>query len=78
MKVINLASWAGLHFSLAHGTLVDIPEGIARERITAGVARVPTAEELESLAVTVFPGSLAVEAGKEQPVEAPRQKGKRR
>lgn len=56
MKVITLSSWAGRCFDIAHGSLVDMPDTIARVRIDAGIVREATADEVETLDLKPFPG----------------------
>lgn len=58
MKVINLASWAGRSFDLAHGDLIEMPDDMARDRIAAGLARPPTADEAETIELKPFPGTV--------------------
>lgn len=56
MKVINISSWAGRNFSVAHGALIDMPEAVALKRLAAGLVREPTSEELTALEVKPYPG----------------------
>jgi hypothetical protein len=79
MKVINLSSWAGRSFDLAHGDLINMPDEMATARIVAGLAREPTDDEAETLELKPFPGtslSLAVAAAPRPTLSLP--KGKRR
>ncbi|MDB5618459.1 hypothetical protein [Tardiphaga sp.] len=59
MKVINLSSWAGRSFDLAHGEFIDMPDDMAVARIAAGLARKPTDDEAETLELKPFPGDVA-------------------
>lgn len=82
MKVITLSSWAGRCFDIAHGSLVDMPDAIARVRIDAGIVREADAEEIATLDLKPFPGVLPPEvvAVAAKPAERPtlHLKGKRR
>lgn len=82
MKVITLSSWAGRCFDIAHGSLVNMPDAVARVRIDAGIVREATAEEIETLDLKPFPGVVPPEevAVSAKPAERPtlHLKGKRR
>lgn len=72
MKAVNLIPWAGLHFSFAPGSLIDMPEDIAQARIYAGLMRLPTDEDLGSLPVFIFqanPGDPIPEISPEPEVQ---------
>lgn len=58
MKVITLSSWAGRCFDIAHGSLLDMPDEVALVRIDAELVREATAEEVETLDVTPYPGMV--------------------
>jgi hypothetical protein len=58
VKVITLSSWAGRCFDIAHGSLVDMPDEVALVRIDAGIVREATAEDIDTLALTPYPGMV--------------------
>ncbi|MES2030851.1 MAG: hypothetical protein V4477_16850 [Pseudomonadota bacterium] len=58
MKVVNLSAWAGRSFDIAHGALIDMPDEMASARIAAGLAREPTDDEIETLELKPFPGTV--------------------
>jgi hypothetical protein len=83
VKVITLSSWAGRNFDIAHGSLVDMPDALARIRVDAGIVREATAEEAATLELKPFPGVVAngpaaIVADAERPTLHLPKKGKRR
>jgi hypothetical protein len=79
VKVVNLSSWAGRNFDIAHGALIEMPDDMASERVAAGLAREPTDDEIETLDLKPFPGAVA--KGEPAPAARPKltlPKGKRR
>jgi hypothetical protein len=78
LKVINLSSWAGRHFSLAPGDLIDMPEAVALKRLAAGLVREPTSEELAELEVKPYPGMNTILDAAPRPTLGLPSKSKRR
>jgi hypothetical protein len=78
VKVITLSSWAGRCFDIAHGSLVDMPDEVALVRIDAGIVREATAEDIDTLEVTPYPGMVTAKlATVERPTLRLPTKGKR-
>lgn len=84
MKIITLSSWASRCFDIAPGSLVEMPDAVARVRIDAGLVREATDEEIATLELKPFPGVVPPEevAVSAKPAERPvlrlPMKGKRR